>query len=159
MANQKYDDAHSELIEASSYVEVFGLQLDPNEYQAGSDRWKRSFPIILCFCVHDSPSSPCPCTGPILWLRRDDVLRSNVHTRKGERGGDVMRFVVDRDASVVVENASRLPISAVVARETAAKTEFIRPFKQAAIHAADFEKSGLLHNRLLDKIYSLLDAN
>lgn len=48
---------------------------------------KGCIPILNCFCVHDSPDSPCPCTGPIFWIPEKDILFKQERRRQGLVGG------------------------------------------------------------------------
>ena len=74
---------HQQLTAASTY-RVYGHAVEFEQDAAARRRWRLIRP---CFCVHDSPESPCPCrTGSFFWLQEDDILAEGNAERKDHDG-------------------------------------------------------------------------
>lgn len=58
-------------------------------------------PVLWCFCVQDSPSNPCKCTGPIIWIP-EDSLRDHGRPQLSKDGS--AEIVVDGNTRVFVED-------------------------------------------------------
>ena len=59
--------------------------------------------IQHCLCVQDSPESPCPCNGPLIWVTEEDIVAERPAGRRDREGRDLTMFAVRRDARLVVE--------------------------------------------------------
>lgn len=65
-------------------------------------------PILWCFCVHDSPSSPCPCMGPIIWLPDDRIFRVSESERPGQQGEKLVEVEVASDALLLFDETREI---------------------------------------------------
>ena len=68
---------------------------------------RKFLPLLGCLCVQDSPQNPCICPGQIIWLPVERILLSAQTDRKNDQGQTVHSFMVDANASVVVEETAR----------------------------------------------------
>src|SRR5690606_34645605 len=64
--------------------------------------WK---PIRPCFCVHDSPQSPCPCDNRILWwLSEKAIMDTGASGREDAEGKDLQHFDVAVESQILMES-------------------------------------------------------
>jgi hypothetical protein len=56
-----------------------------------------------CLCVQDSPESPCPCSGPLIWVSEEDIVAERPAGRRDREGRELTTFAVRRDARLVVD--------------------------------------------------------
>lgn len=58
-------------------------------------------PILWCLCVHDSPDSPCPCDGPIIWIPEISIRNRR---RAKHREDGVLELDLSGKTKVFVED-------------------------------------------------------
>lgn len=104
----RYESEHRNRVSNAGATALSGVPLQTDEEYFGGAR--RRLPIQLCLCVHDSPDSPCPCDGPIVWLPDDAVFSRGPSGRETVGGEELHEFRIDRDARVGVEMT--LPMTA-----------------------------------------------
>ncbi|MDD9716903.1 hypothetical protein PVW48_09120 [Dinoroseobacter sp. PD6] len=110
-----YDTARAQLVEDAATVAIHGIALKESDAKATARGfWETHFPILWCLCVQDSPDNPCPCTGPIVWLPRDGVVRSEPALRRSDEGRAIDRYRVTRGAKVLVDRIESLPVEALL---------------------------------------------
>src|SRR4051794_37016502 len=104
--------AKLEQLDAAATFRVYGDEIDlGTSSRARATSAGRWIAIGPCFCVHDSPESPCPCMSDgFWWLRRDAVVRQGSAGRKGHDGKDLQYFDVLLDSTIMVESVQ--PVSA-----------------------------------------------
>jgi hypothetical protein len=102
-----YDEVKTQRFESVVGVKIYGVPLEVDE-QKSLISGRRFQPIIGCLCVWDSPDSPCPCTGDmIFWLPVEQIIMANETDRKSVRGYRLHMFTVSSDAEVLVEDRVR----------------------------------------------------
>lgn len=110
-----YDTARARLVEDASSIAVYGVALKETDAKATARGfWETHFPILWCLCVQDSPENPCPCNGPIVWLPRDGVMRTDRDFRQSEDGMSVDRFRVARGAKALVDRIDSVPVETLL---------------------------------------------
>ncbi|WP_425084947.1 hypothetical protein [Ruegeria profundi] len=102
------------LVEAAAGVTIFGQRIKEGSSNKrsslGRGLWETHFPILWCFCVQDSPNNPCPCTGPIVWIPHNSVVKSEQSKFRSEADETIDQIVVHRNTMIVVEGDSRVSI-------------------------------------------------
>jgi hypothetical protein len=98
-----YDDARLRHIERAGTVRIVGIPLEQRSRAAANMRWLQS-----CFCVHDAPEDPCPCMGPIIGIPTDLLRAERPSRRRDEDGRELVEFVIDRDARLIIEKPRTL---------------------------------------------------
>lgn len=111
-----YREAKLQQLDAATTYRVYGHEMEFKQ-GAGSKgaadarlRWRLIGP---CFCVHDSPDSPCPCMDHDWfwwWLLDDAVVREGKSGRKDHEGKELQFFDVLVDSQIIVESLQ--PVSA-----------------------------------------------
>jgi hypothetical protein len=150
------DNSHSRTIACNVGVEIYATLLAPDVASSRSIGLEKFFmPIIYCVCVQDSPNHPCPCYGPIVWLKRDDILSLQVGVRQGAGGERVDRFIVTPGATAIVDSAHEMRIERIV--EVSGRRHWTGHGKDN--DTTDLSEVGALHNRYLDIICDSLDEN
>lgn len=113
--NVKTDTSRSRKIGRGAGIEIHATLLAPDSAPLRAGGLEKFFiPLIYCLCVQDSPDNPCPCHGPVVWLKRDDILASQVGVRRGAGGERVDRFIVAPGATVIVDSATEMTIERIV---------------------------------------------
>jgi hypothetical protein len=92
------EGARSELFERATTVPIVGIPLKGEREFARGLRGIRH-----CLCVQDSPDNPCPCTGPLLWISKEDIVSEGPAGRRDRDARELTRLAVRRDARLVVE--------------------------------------------------------
>jgi hypothetical protein len=93
-----YADIRDAQHERATTVRVTGIPI-----AAERERPSTMKGIQHCLCIQDSPDNPCPCTGPILWVPNDALLRVMPAGRRDDQGRALMLFIIRRDARLIVE--------------------------------------------------------
>jgi len=101
-----YDEAKTQQFEGAVGVTIYGVPLEVDDKKALISG-ARFQPIIGCYCVWDSPDSPCPCTNMIFWLPVEQIIVANETDRKTVQGHRLHMFTVSSDAEVLVEDRVR----------------------------------------------------
>jgi hypothetical protein len=119
-----YSGAKLEQLEAASTFRVYGLPLDFEQAGAAKQKAKQKWRLIRpCFCVWDSPESPCPCgSETIWWLAAEAIVDEGKAGRKGHEGQELQFFDVLLDSNVMVES-----VDSVSARALASLGDKISP--------------------------------
>lgn len=100
----RFEESRRSALATAVSVQIEGIPLDQSEeMRIGKKGW---FPIGGCICV----TEPCPCDGPIVWLPEDGVVVRESTGRKTEGGDEVMRFLLEKNAKVILE--AFLPVKA-----------------------------------------------
>ncbi len=112
-------EAKLEQLNAATTFRVYGQVFEGDESasrrksERASDRW---VPIGPCFCVHDSPDSPCPCMpDSFWWLHADSIVRRGSAERSGPDGKKLEYFDVLADSTILVESVQAIPVSVLKA--------------------------------------------
>jgi hypothetical protein len=74
--------------------------------------------IQHCLCVQDSPENPCPCTGPLLWISKDDIVAERPAGRSDHDGRELTLFAVRREARLVVDRPRQVRADAYLRAAT-----------------------------------------
>jgi hypothetical protein len=108
-----FSEAKLRQLDAAATYRVYGHEI---EFEAGATgkgasarrRWRLISP---CFCVQDSPDSPCPCMTDESrwWLRGEAVVDEGKAGRKDHDGHALEFFDVLVDSKIMVE--ALLPVS------------------------------------------------
>ena len=97
----------NEFTTAAAHV-ITGVVLDLSEdsplVAEGSRR-----PIQMCVCVTD----PCDCSGPIIWIKPEDLHGQDSTERSNRDGDPVMELRINPDATVLVESVVRAKATAL----------------------------------------------
>ncbi len=107
------NDAKSKMITKTSGLELLGLPIDASSAQndeLSRKLWDTHFPFLWCLCVQDSPDNPCPCTGPIVWVPRTAILRSEALNRTSEDGRVIERLEIRRETELVVDMVTHITV-------------------------------------------------
>jgi len=99
----EYAAAKRQMVTEATHVGIEGVRLQTRGKEAAGEGL---IGIGWCVCVQDSPENPCPCNGGILWLPEAAVVNESDTGRKSADGDDILRFMVKRDADIVVETYS-----------------------------------------------------
>jgi hypothetical protein len=92
------NEARSRQYERAMTVPIVGIGLEGGrEFRAGLRG------IQHCLCVQDSPESPCPCNGPLIWVTEEDIVAERPAGRRDREGLDLTMFAIRRDARLVIE--------------------------------------------------------
>lgn len=95
----KYAQALRDAGAGSSEVQVRGRLITPPSSKIAGPRG--CIPILWCFCVHDSPDNPCPCTGPIIWFPRSSIRTSLGGSQQRE---ETVTLTVDGSTRVFLDD-------------------------------------------------------
>jgi hypothetical protein len=110
------------MIEEAPGLTLLGLPIDASAAQTdelGRRLLDTHLPILWCLCVHDSPDSPCPCTGPIVWVPRIAILQSGPSNRLSDDGRAIERVTVRRKTELVVDATSHVLVERFLAEQRA----------------------------------------
>jgi hypothetical protein len=120
-----FTDAKLRQLDAATAYRVNGHEVAFEQGASARRRWRLIWP---CFCVHDSPDSPCPCMedGPRWWLPADAVLNEGDAGRKGHDGEELHFFDVRLDSQIMVESVQPVHASDVKRLEGAVSPERFR---------------------------------
>jgi hypothetical protein len=114
-----FSEAKLRQLDAAATYRVYGheLALDDGKASARAKARRRWRFIHPCFCVHDSPESPCPCMEdePRWWLPGDAILREGDGGRKDHHGQELQFFDVLVDATIMVESVQPVSVRALKA--------------------------------------------
>jgi hypothetical protein len=119
MPNETYDTVKLEQIKSKTVTRIYGRPLEDNDQLGLTDRTRDDsrFPIHWCFCVQDSPSSPCLCMPHIVWLGHPDVVTYGKTDQKDHAGEALYFFDLKNDATLLLERLQ--PISTGTAKRLA----------------------------------------
>jgi hypothetical protein len=120
-----FSDAKLRQLDASTTYRVYGHEVEFEQGASARRRWRLIWP---CFCVHDSPDSPCPCMedAPRWWLPADAVLNEGDAGRKGHDGEELHFFDVRLDSQIMVESLQPVRAGDVKRLEGAVSPERFR---------------------------------
>jgi hypothetical protein len=105
------NQAKLQQLDAVSTFRVYGHTLDDEERT--ESQW---VPIGPCFCVHDSPESPCPCTHEFIWwLPMNAIVGRGSAGRKGHEGEELQYFDVLVESAIMVESVQPVKAGALKA--------------------------------------------
>lgn len=65
-------------------------------------------PILWCFCVQDTPSNPCPCMGPIIWLPEGQTIHIRESRRTGQQDDTLVEVDLPSDARVFLDETREI---------------------------------------------------
>jgi hypothetical protein len=103
-----YSEAKLQQLDAAATYRVYGHELEFGQGSTGAAARLRWRLILPCFCVHDSPDSPCPCMRGddrfFWWLVDDAVVREGPSGRKDHEGNELQFFDVLLDSQIMVES-------------------------------------------------------
>jgi hypothetical protein len=108
-----FREAKLQQLDATATYRVYGHELEFEQGSSGAAaklRWRLIGP---CFCVQDSPDSPCPCMehDPFFWWLMDGAIaREGNSGRKDHEGKELQFFDVLVDSQIMVESLQ--PVSA-----------------------------------------------
>src|SRR5690349_17029580 len=91
-----------QLNEASTY-RIYGHEIEYEDNHPAPARrgWR---PFSPCFCTHDSPDNPCPCTRDIIWwLPQEGIVGKGKADRKDHEGRSLQYYELATEAHVLVE--------------------------------------------------------
>lgn len=114
-----FREAKLQQLDAATTFRVYGHEL---EFKNGSGsrgasaklRWRL---IVPCFCVQDSPESPCRCMHGDdafwWWLVGDAVVREGKSGRKDDDGKELQFFDVLVDSQILMESLQPVSVGAL----------------------------------------------
>jgi hypothetical protein len=109
-----YSEAKVQQLDAAVTYRVYGHELKFVQESSGAAARLRWRLIQPCFCVHDTPDSPCPCMhgdDPFFWWLLDSAVVGEGNSgRKDHEGQELQFFDVLLDSQIIVE--SMQPVSA-----------------------------------------------
>jgi hypothetical protein len=112
-----FREAKLQQLDAATTYRVYGHEVDFDQSGAGSGgtarrRWR---PISPCFCVQDSPDSPCDCMHgqDVWWLLDDAVIGEGKSGHKDKEGNDLQFFDLLVDSQIVVESPQPVSVGAL----------------------------------------------
>ena len=111
-----FREAKLQQLDAATTYRVYGHEVDFDQSGASSGgtsrrRWR---PILPCFCVQDSPDSPCECMrGEHLWWLLDDAVVGEGKSGHKDKGNDLQFFDVLVDSQIVVESPQPVSVGAL----------------------------------------------
>ena len=119
-----FSDEKLRQLDAATTYRVYGHEVAFEQGASARRRWRLIWP---CFCVHDSPESPCPCMdAPRWWLAADAVLNEGDAGRKGHDDEELQFFDVRLDSQIMVESLQRVSTSYLKRLEAAVSPERFR---------------------------------
>ena len=115
MSNESYDAIKLEQIKSATVTRIYGRPLSNGDEMGLAERTREDsrFPIHWCFCVQDSPTSPCRCMPTILWLGRPDVVDSGKTDLKDHSGELLHFFDLKNSATLLLERVQPIGAAAV----------------------------------------------
>lgn len=104
MPTTTYEDFKAQQLQHVTTKRIYGHRIDnptqPRVRGVSSSEW---ISISPCFCVWDSPESPCPCKKSILyWILENDIEASGKVNKKTQDGDELFYFDVDKTARVAI---------------------------------------------------------
>lgn len=79
-----------------------------NKKSSGLSGPRGCIPIMWCYCVHDSPDSPCPCNfPPIIWLPEKWINWQRPSGRRTDDGHPITSFGLDPKTRVYLDETRR----------------------------------------------------
>jgi hypothetical protein len=111
-----FREAKLQQLDAATTYRVYGHEVDFDQSGASSGgtsrrRWR---PILPCFCVQDSPDSPCECMrGEQVWWLLDDAVIGEGKSGHKDKGNDLQFFDVLVDSQIVVESPQPVSVGAL----------------------------------------------
>jgi hypothetical protein len=137
-----YREAKLRQLDAATTYRVYGHEIEFKQGAAGSKsaaarlRWRLIGP---CFCVQDSPESPCPCMHDgwfLWWLREDAVVREGKSGRKDHEGKELQFFDVLVDSQIMVESLQPVSTGALKGLGDAISPQRVRELVSSSAPAA-----------------------
>lgn len=115
MPSEAYDAVKLEQIKSETVTRIYGHPLEGVDQLAAADggRIDTSFAVQWCFCVQDSPQSPCLCRPLIVWLGRGDVVSYGTTEHKDPAGESLHFFDLKNDAELLLERVQPIGMAAV----------------------------------------------
>jgi hypothetical protein len=104
------EEFKSGLIDNATTYRFFGHQLDDSSAKARRDG-RKWLPFSVCFCVQDSPDSPCHCMHDGIWWILEGSILNRGHAERRDHEGKSMDFIdVSLDAEVVAETVTAISV-------------------------------------------------
>ena len=94
---------------AAGTIVIHGHELEPGHDEVAAMIARGWRGIQLCYCVWDSPESPCACIhDKRWWFPNGGILRSNRSDRKDDAGNALHEFEIAGGTPVLVEMSVEL---------------------------------------------------
>lgn len=111
MKKNDYRDAKLAQIQAATTARLYGRFLPQGDLSASSAESAASWrPFQVCFCVQDSPDSPCLCRARIVWV--SEIAGSGRAERKDHDGNQLEFVDVAHDSIILAEQLTPVRASA-----------------------------------------------
>jgi hypothetical protein len=113
-----YTDATLQQLNEAATYRIYGrtLQFPKDIPGAGSASASRHTPIWPCYCVQDSPDSPCECAkGMRWWLMDSAIVAHGSSGKKDSHGNELEFFDVSVESKIMVESIR--PITAATLKK------------------------------------------
>jgi hypothetical protein len=106
-----FPEAKLQQLNAATTYRVYGHPLEFEQGGTAKQKWRLIRP---CFCVWDSPESPCPCMHEtIWWISAEAIVDEGKVERKGREGEELQFFDVLLDSNVMVESVDSVSARAL----------------------------------------------
>ncbi len=104
-----YERVRELQVEDATVTKIYGPPIGADNDKPTKEQEKalRFMRLFGCFCVQDTPESPCLC-GSIIWIPWDKIVRIEKSERKNDKGQKLSLVTVYNDAEIVVERLTRM---------------------------------------------------